>query len=82
MKECSDLNAHMEHSVDSLEENLTSKINAETECKHAPTHLLKSMQRIKLTCKLLKCLSKQSSTFLKGKNFQTLKIIIFTIPII
>ena len=23
-------NAHMEHSVDSLEENLTSKINAET----------------------------------------------------
>ena len=58
----------MEHSVDSLEENLTSKINAETECRHTPTHLLKSMQRIKLTCKLLKCLPKQSSTFFKGKK--------------
>lgn len=26
------------------------------------------MQRIKLTCKLLKCLPKQSSTFFKGKK--------------
>lgn len=58
----------MEHSVDSLEENLASKINAETECRHTPTHLLKSMQRIKLTCKLLKCLPKQSSTLFKGKK--------------
>lgn len=61
-------NAHMKHSVGSLEENLANKINAEAECRHAPTHLLKCMQRIKLTCKLLKCQPKQSSTFFKGKK--------------